>query len=105
MLLNDGKVIFSLFIILYKFSRFNFCFCDSVCLVLFGCALFGCVVFPFSEVGASFLLGYFCFLILDVPCGILLFCSLFIFFIIYYLFFDIFLVFQNQKINLSLLFF
>ena len=56
---NDGKVVFSLFKIPFKFSRFNFCSCDSVCSGLFGCAEFGYVGFPFSEVGGSFRLGSF----------------------------------------------
>ena len=62
MFLNDGKVVFSQFIILFKFSRFIFCSCDSVSLGLLSCALFGCVAFPFSEVGSSFMLGWFLFL-------------------------------------------
>ena len=45
----------------------------------FDCALFGCVVFPFSEVGGSLQLGYFSLLIPDVTGTVLLFCSLFIF--------------------------
>ena len=57
MFLNAGKVVFSLFIILFRYSRFTSCSCDSVSLGLLGCALFGCVAFPFSEVGSSFLLG------------------------------------------------
>ena len=44
MFLNDGKVVFSLFIILFKFSGFNFCWCDSVYSGLFGCALLGCAL-------------------------------------------------------------
>ena len=79
MFLNDDKVVFLLFIILFKFSRFTFCSCDNVCFGLFGCALFGCVGFPFSEVGGSFLLGYFYLLILGVSGTVLLSCSLFIF--------------------------
>ena len=59
MFLNDGKVVFLQFIILFKFSRFTFCSCDSFSFGLFGCALFDCVVFPFFEVGSSFLLGCF----------------------------------------------
>ena len=54
---NDGKVIISLFIILFKFSRFNFCSCDNVCSGLFGWAVFGCVEFSFSEGGGSFQMG------------------------------------------------
>ena len=88
MFFHDGKVVFSLFIILIKFSRFTFCSCDSVCLWLFGCALFGYVVFPFFEVGGIFLLDcfllfflffFFFLLILDVCGTILLSCSSFIF--------------------------
>ena len=51
MFLSNGKVFFSQFIILFKLSRFPFCFYVSVC---FG--LFGCVAFLFSEVGGHF--GY-----------------------------------------------
>ena len=57
MFLNDGKIVFSPLIILFKFSRFAFCSCVSVCSGLFGCALFGCVAFPFSKVGGSIRLG------------------------------------------------
>ena len=95
MFLNDSKVVFSLFIILFKFSRFTFCSCDSICFGLFGCA-FSCVVLSFSEVCGSFLLGYFCLLILDV---------FGMFYYLHYLFSDVFLVFQGQKTNLSLLLF
>ena len=56
---------------LFKFSRFNFCSCDCVCSGLFGCAVFGCVGFPFSEVGGSFRMGSFCLLIFDVPANAL----------------------------------
>ena len=66
MFLNDGKVVFSLSIILFKFSRFTFCSCVSDCSGLLGCALCGCVVFPFSKVGRSFRLGCFSLLIPDV---------------------------------------
>ena len=80
MFLNDGKVVFSLFIILLKFSRFNFCSCDSVCSGLFACAVFGYVGFPFSEVGGSFRMGCFCLLIFAVPGNVLLlYCWSFIF--------------------------
>ena len=75
---NDGKVVFSLFMILFKFSRFIICSFDSVSLMLFVCALLGCVAFPFSKVGSSFLLGYFCLSTLDVS-GVLLVSCLFIF--------------------------
>ena len=78
MFLNDDKVVFSLFIILFTFSRFNFCPCVRV---YFGfcCALFGCVAFTFYEVGGSFLFGCFCLLIFDVTGMVLLSCSLYIF--------------------------
>ena len=72
MLLNDGTVIFSLYKILFKFSRFNFCSCDSVCSGLFGCAVFGRVQFSFSKVGGSFRMGCFCLVIFDVQCNVLL---------------------------------
>ena len=38
-----------------------------MCSGLLGCALFGRVVFPFSEIGGSFRLGCFSLLIPDVP--------------------------------------
>ena len=66
MFLNDGKVVFSLFIILFKFSISNFSSCDSACFGLFGCALFSCMMFLFFEVGGLFRLGCFCLLIFDV---------------------------------------
>ena len=74
---SDGKVVFSLIIILFKFSWFTI----SSCLYsgFFGCALFGCVVYPFSEVGGSFRLDCFCLLILSVSDIVLLSCSLSIF--------------------------
>ena len=56
MFLHDDKVIFLQFKIFFKFSRFNFFF-YSVCSGLFGCAVFGCGGFPFSEVGGSFRMG------------------------------------------------
>ena len=73
---NDGKVVFSLFIILFLFSRFNFCSCNSVCFGLFGCALFGCVAFTFTVVSGSFLFDCFHLLILDVSGTVVLSCSL-----------------------------
>ena len=79
MFLNDGKVIFSLFIILFKFSTFNFCSCDSVCSGLFGCAVFGCVEFSFSEVGGSFRMGCFCLLLFNVRGYVVPLCWSFIF--------------------------
>ena len=78
MFLNDGKLVFSLFIILLTFSRFIFRSCDSVSLGLLGYVLFGSVAFSFSEVGSSFLFGCFCLTTLDVS-GIVLFSCLFVF--------------------------
>ena len=72
MFLNDGKVVFSLFIILFKLSRFNFCSCDNVCSGVFGCAVFCCVEFSFSNVGGSFRIGCFCLLMFYVPGNVLL---------------------------------
>ena len=69
MFLNDGKVVFSLYIFLFTFSRFTSCSSASVCSGLFGSA-----AFPFSEVGGSFWLGCFCLLILDVLGTVLLPC-------------------------------
>ena len=86
------KVVFSQFKILFKFSRFNFCSCDSVF-----SALFACAVFQFSEVVGSFRLSYFCLLIFDVS-GIVRY-------LVDYLFSGVFLLFQGQKTNLSLLLF
>ena len=60
-----------MFIIQFKFSRFTFCFWDSVSS--------GCVVFSFSEVGCSFRQAFFGLLILGVSNIVLLSCSLFIF--------------------------
>ena len=67
MFLNDAKVVFSQFKSLFKFSTFNFCSCDSVSSGLFGCTVFGYVGFPFSEIVGSFRLGYFYWLIFNVP--------------------------------------
>ena len=72
--LIDGKVVFSLFKILFKFPRFNFCSCESVCSGLFGCAVFGCVGFPFSKIVGSFRLGCFCLLISNMSGSVLLPC-------------------------------
>ena len=63
MFLNDGKVVFSLFKILFRFLRINFCSC--VITRLFCCVVFGWVGFPFSEVG-SFWVGCFRLLIFGV---------------------------------------
>ena len=59
-------VVFSLFMILFTFSRFIFCSWDSVSSWLLGCVLFGSVVFSFSEVGSLFSLDCFCLTPLDV---------------------------------------
>ena len=75
MFLNDGKVVFSLFKILFKFLRINFCSCVSVCSGLFCCVVFGWVGFSFSEVDCSFWMGCFCLLIFDVPGNVLLLLS------------------------------
>ena len=56
MFVNDGKVVFSQFKILFKFLRVNFCSCVNVCSGLFCCAVFGWVGFSFFEVGISLLL-------------------------------------------------
>ena len=74
MFLNDSKVVFLLFIILFTFSRFIFCSCDNVSFGLLGCAWFGRVAFSFSDVGSSFLFRCFCLIILDVPGSVLLSC-------------------------------
>ena len=58
--LYDGKVVLSLLKILFKFSRFNFYSCVSVCSGLFCCAVFGWVEFTFSEFGGSFRMGWVC---------------------------------------------
>ena len=55
MFLNDDRVVFSLVMILFTFSRFIFCSCDSVSSRLLSSASFGSVVFSFSKVGCSFL--------------------------------------------------
>ena len=91
--LNNCKVVFSLFKILFKFSRFNFCSCDSVCSGLFGCAVFGCVGFPFSEVGGSFRLGCFCSYLM---------CQVLYSYLVDHLFSAAFILFQGQKTNPSL---
>ena len=68
--LNDGKVVFSLFKILFKFLRINFCSCVSVSFRLFCCVAFGWVGFPFSEGGGSFWMDCFCLLIFDAPSNV-----------------------------------
>ena len=89
MFLNEGTVVFSLFMILFVFSRFIFCSCDSISSWLLGCVLFGSVVFSFSEVGIFFFVGLFLF---DVSGTVLWF---------YVCVFDGFLRFQSQKTNPS----
>ena len=93
--LNYGKVVFSLPINLFKFSWFTFCSCVSVCSGLLDCALFGWVMFAFSEIYGSFRLGWFSLIIPDVSGTVLLSCSLFIFWCISSI--------SSQKTNLSLL--
>ena len=66
MFLNDGSVVFSLLMILFTFSIFIFCSCDSVSSWLLGSVSFGSVVFSFDEVGSSFSLDCFCLTPLDV---------------------------------------
>ena len=51
MFLNDGRVVFTLFIILFRFSGFVCCSCDSVSV-----GLLGTVAYSFSRVGSSFLI-------------------------------------------------
>ena len=60
MFLNDGRIVFSLLMILFTFSRFIFCSCDSVSSWLLGSVSFGSMVFSFAEVCSSFLLDCFC---------------------------------------------
>ena len=50
MFLNEGRIVFSLFMILFTFSRFTWCSCDSVSSWLFDSVSFGSVVFSFAEV-------------------------------------------------------
>ena len=78
MFLNDDKVVFSLFIILFRFSRNTFCSYDSFSLGLLCRELFGCVAFPFSKVGSSFLFDCFCLRTLYLSSTVLLYC-LFVF--------------------------
>ena len=54
MFLNDGRVVFSLLMILFTFSRFVFYSCDSVLSWLLGSVSFGSAVFSFSEVSSPF---------------------------------------------------
>ena len=95
MFLSNDRVVFSLFVILFKLCRFNFCSCDSVCSELFGCTVFGCVGFPFSEVHfgrAVFVCKY-------------LMCQVLYYYLIGSLFSGVFLLFQGQQTNVSLLLF
>ena len=94
MFLNDGKVVFSLFKILIKFLRVNFCYCVNVSSRLFCCVVFGWVGFPFSDVGGSFWMLFFCLLIFDVPVTVL-------FLLFDHLFFGVFQLFQVLKTNPS----
>ena len=91
MFLSGGKLVLCSFIIFFKFAQFIFCFCVSVCFLLLGC-----VVLLFSEVGDSFWLDCSCLSVLGVSDIVLLSCFLF-------LFSGVFLVFQCQKTNFSLL--
>ena len=50
MFLNDGRLVFSLFIIIFTFSTVVFCSCDSV-----SSGSLGSVAFLFSKVGSSLL--------------------------------------------------
>ncbi len=58
MFLSGGKVVFSLFIILFKFSRFTFFFV-SICAGMFGCVLSGCVAFHFPKLAVHFVWAVF----------------------------------------------
>ena len=71
-------LVFSLFIILFIFSWFIFCSCDSICSRLLDFALF-----PFSKVGGTFWLGSFCLVIFNVCGTVFLHCWLFIFWCIF----------------------
>ena len=75
MFLSDGKVVFFLFIIIFKFSKFIFCSCASVCSTM----SFGCAVFLFSEVDGSFRLDWSCLSIVGMSVIVLVSCSLFVF--------------------------
>ena len=68
MFLNDGRVVFTLFIILFRFSRFVCCSCDSVSV-----GLLGTVAYSFSRVSSSFLICCFWLVLLGVF-GIVLSC-------------------------------
>ena len=68
MFLNDGKMVFTLFIILFRFFIFVCCSCDSVSV-----GLLGTVAYSFSRVDSSFLICCFWLTPLDVF-GIVLSC-------------------------------
>ena len=74
---NDGKLVFSLFIILFRFSKFTFCSCNSVCFVLM---LVHYLLYGFSIFRSwrFILLSCFC-LLIDASGTVLRFWSLFIF--------------------------
>ena len=74
MFLSDGKIVFYLLIILFRFSKFIFYSSVSVCSVLFGV-----VVLLFSEIGDSFWLDCSCLSVLGVSDIVILSCSLFAF--------------------------
>ena len=71
MFLNEGRIVFSLLMILFTFSRFIFCSCDSVSSWLLCRVSFGNVVFSFAEVCSSFSLDCFCLTLLDVSGAVL----------------------------------
>ena len=50
MFLNEGRIVFSLLMIIFTFSRFIFCSCDRVSSWLFGSVSLGSVVFSFAVV-------------------------------------------------------
>ena len=66
MFLHESRLVFSLFMIFFTFSRFTFCSCDSVSVWLFDSVSFGRVVFSFTEVCGSFSFDCFCLTPLDV---------------------------------------
>ena len=76
MFLNDGKVVFSLLKILFKFFKINFCSYVSIRLLCW--IVFCWVGFPFSEVG-WFWMGCFCLLIFAVSGDVFLLSWSFIF--------------------------
>ena len=88
MFLNDGRVVFTLFIILFRFSRFVCCSCDSVSV-----GLLGTVAYSFSRVGSSFLICC-CFFFFFFGWCYLMCLELYYFASV---FSGIFLVFQGQK--------